>query len=77
VRVAAFRVAMLVGNSGLVYLAGRHSWLLGFGLAAGFMLGLALAHRLLLPRGAASGARAAAAGAQRRRSGWPTCGRRT
>ena len=48
-RVAAFRIAMLVGNSGLVYLGGRHSWLLGFGLAGGLMLVLAVAHRVLLP----------------------------
>jgi MFS transporter, PAT family, beta-lactamase induction signal transducer AmpG len=48
-RVAAFRVAMLVGNAGLVYLGGRHSWLLGFGLAAALMLGLAVAHRISLP----------------------------
>lgn len=51
-RVAAFRVAMLVGNSGLVYLGGRHSWLLGFGLAGGLMLTLALAHYFLLPASA-------------------------
>jgi len=58
VRVAAFRIAMLVGNSGLVYLGGRHSWLLGFGIAAGLMLALAVGHRLLLPRGANERARA-------------------
>jgi len=51
-RVAAFRVAMLVGNSGLVYLGGRHSWLLGFGLAGGLMLTLAVVHRVLLPASA-------------------------
>lgn len=50
VRVAAFRAAMLVGNSGLVYLAGRTSWLLGFGAAGAIMVALALAHRLWLPR---------------------------
>ena len=69
VRVAAFRVAMLVGNSGLVYLGGRYSWLLGFGVAAGLMLGLAVGHQLLLPRGANERARATAvrarSGAQR------------
>ncbi|MBA3549361.1 MAG: MFS transporter [Nannocystis sp.] len=59
-RVAAFRVAMLVGNSGLVYLGGRHSWLLGFGVAAALMLALAVGHRLLLPRGANERARASA-----------------
>ena len=50
VRVAAFRVAMLVGNSGLVYLAGRTSWLLGFGAGGAILVLLALAHRLWLPR---------------------------
>ena len=69
VRVAAFRVAMLVGNSGLVYLGGRYSWLLGFGVAAGLMFGLAVGHQLLLPRGANERARATAvrarSGAQR------------
>ncbi|MCA9657131.1 MAG: MFS transporter [Myxococcales bacterium] len=51
VRVAAFRAAMLVGSSGLVYLGGRLSWLLAFGAAAALLGGLALFHRLLLPRG--------------------------
>lgn len=53
VRVAAFRAAMLVGNSGLVYLAGQHGWLLAFGAAGGIMAALALAHRLWLPRAGA------------------------
>ena len=61
VRVAAFRIAMLVGNSGLVYLGGRHSWLLGFGVAAALMLALAVGHRLLLPRGANERTRASVA----------------
>ncbi|MBK9752834.1 MAG: MFS transporter [Nannocystis sp.] len=58
-RVAAFRVAMLVGNSGLVYLGGRHSWLLGFGLAGGLMLILAVVHRVLLPPSAGERSRRA------------------
>ena len=58
-RVAAFRVAMLVGNAGLVYVGGRHSWLLAFGLAAALMLTLAGLHRLLLPRSASERARRA------------------
>lgn len=53
VRVAAFRAAMLVGNSGLVYVAGQHSWLLAFGTAGAIMVGLGLAHRLWLPRAGA------------------------
>jgi PAT family beta-lactamase induction signal transducer AmpG len=50
-RAAAFRAAMLFGSSGLVFLGGRISWLLAFGTAAAIMVGLALAHRLFLPRG--------------------------
>ena len=38
VRIAAFRAAMLVGNAGLVYVGGRYSWLLGFGVAAAMMV---------------------------------------
>ena len=60
-RVAAFRIAMLVGNSGLVYLGGRHSWLLGFGLAGGLMLALAIGHRILLPASASERTRRASA----------------
>lgn len=51
IRVAAFRAAMLVGSSGLVYLGGSVSWLLAFGAAAAILGGLALFHRLILPRG--------------------------
>lgn len=50
IRVAAFRAAMLVGSSGLVYLGGRVHWLAGFGVAALMMLALALNHKLRLPR---------------------------
>lgn len=51
-RVAAFRAAMLVGSSGLVFLAGTVNWLLAF-LAGAFLLsGLALFHALWLPRSA-------------------------
>ncbi|MCA9635280.1 MAG: MFS transporter [Myxococcales bacterium] len=57
VRVAAFRAAMLVGSSGLVYLGGRVSWLLAFGAAAAILGGLALLHRLILPHGAAEAER--------------------
>jgi PAT family beta-lactamase induction signal transducer AmpG len=49
-RVAAFRAAMIVGSSGLVYLAGRASWLLGFGAAALLMLLTALGNARLMPR---------------------------
>jgi PAT family beta-lactamase induction signal transducer AmpG len=49
IRVAAFRAAMLVGSSGLVYLGGAFHWLAGFGVAALLMGVLAIAHRLRLP----------------------------
>ncbi|HFE45585.1 MAG TPA: MFS transporter, partial [Nannocystis exedens] len=60
IRVAAFRVAMLVGSSALVYLGGRVSWLLAFGAAALILGGLALFHRIFLPLGKGEGRRAAA-----------------
>ena len=49
-RTAAFRAAMLIGSSGLVFLGGHVHWLLGFGSAAVLMLGLGVAHWLWLPR---------------------------
>lgn len=49
-RQAAFRVAMLLGGSGLVYLAGRVSWRLAFLVAGALALGLALAYVFVLPR---------------------------
>ncbi len=52
IRVAAFRVAMVVGSGGLVYLGGRFGWLFGFGAGAAMLVSLAVFHRLVLPRGA-------------------------
>jgi PAT family beta-lactamase induction signal transducer AmpG len=49
VRTAAFRVAMIVGSSALVVLAGRTSWLLGFGAAGVVMLATAMVNALVLP----------------------------
>lgn len=49
VRVAAFRAAMLVGSAGLVYLGGRFDWLVGFGVGALILIGLAVVHRFVLP----------------------------
>ncbi|HGG58147.1 MAG TPA: MFS transporter, partial [Nannocystis exedens] len=60
IRVAAFRVAMLVGSSALVYLGGRVSWLLAFGAAALILGGLALFHRIFLPLGKGESRRTAA-----------------
>jgi PAT family beta-lactamase induction signal transducer AmpG len=50
VRTAAFRLAMLVGGSWLVVLAGRTSFRLGFVVAGGIMLVTALVNAWLLPR---------------------------
>lgn len=47
-RVAAYRVALLVGKSGLVALAGFVSWRVSFLAAAGIMMALAVLHRALL-----------------------------
>ena len=48
-RLAAYRVAMIVGSSPLVYLAGRTSWLLGFGAAGVLMLLVALFNAWVMP----------------------------
>ncbi|MCY0871479.1 MAG: MFS transporter [Acidithiobacillus caldus] len=49
-RVAAYRVAMLAGNGGLVVLAGWVSWTACFLTAAGMLWLLAGFHRWMLPR---------------------------
>ncbi len=49
-RVAAYRVAMLVGNSLLVIIAGWLSWILCFSLAAAMLIGLSIWHQKVLPR---------------------------
>ncbi len=49
-RVASFRFAMMVGSSGLVFLAGRAGWLWGFLVGAGLLLALAVLHQMFLPR---------------------------
>ncbi len=49
-RQAAFRAAMILGGSGLVWLAGyAGSWRLAFGLAGGIMATLALVNAFVLP----------------------------
>lgn len=53
-RVAAYRVALLVGNGVLVWLAGTTSWRTCFLAAAALMAVLAGLHHLLLPRPDAS-----------------------
>lgn len=47
-RVAAYRVALLVGKSGLVWLAGTTSWAVCFAAAAAMMVVLAIYHRFAL-----------------------------
>jgi PAT family beta-lactamase induction signal transducer AmpG len=48
-RLAAYRLAMIVGSSLLVYLAGRTSWLLGFGAAGVLMIGIAVVNAVVMP----------------------------
>ena len=48
-RIASYRVALLVGNGVLVWLAGRTSWFWCFMVAGGLMLLLTIAHALFLP----------------------------
>jgi len=50
VRNAAYRLALVVGSSALVYLAGRTSWELGFGSASILMLLVAFLNQRTLPR---------------------------
>ncbi|MBI3609687.1 MAG: MFS transporter [Nitrospirae bacterium] len=50
VRVAAYRIALLVGNGALVVLAGMVSWATCFLTAGGIMAVLGLLHHLLLPK---------------------------
>lgn len=49
VRIAAFRGAMIVGSSALVYLAGRTDWLWGFGAAGALMIVVAGINAAVMP----------------------------
>lgn len=73
-RVAAYRAAMLVGSSGLVFLGGYFNWLVAFGLAALLLFALALVHQRVLkevPRlGSAPEPETAALGAAAEHVGW-------
>src|SRR5438477_11498486 len=53
-RVAAYRVALLVGNGALVVLAGKVSWQACFLTAAGILGVLAVWHHLVLPKAPAN-----------------------
>jgi PAT family beta-lactamase induction signal transducer AmpG len=48
-RLGAYRLALIVGSSALVYLAGRTSWLLGFGGAGVLMILTALINAAVMP----------------------------
>lgn len=48
-RLGAYRLAMIVGSSGLVVLAGKTSWLLGFGAAGVLMVLVGLLNAALMP----------------------------
>jgi MFS transporter, PAT family, beta-lactamase induction signal transducer AmpG len=49
-RIAAFRVATLVGASALVWVAAQTSWMIGFGAAGVLMLATAGTNRLVMPQ---------------------------
>ncbi len=49
-RLGAYRLAMIVGSSVLVYLAGKTSWLLGFGAAGVLMILTAIVNAIVMPR---------------------------
>jgi PAT family beta-lactamase induction signal transducer AmpG len=67
VRTAAFRCAMIVGSSALVFLAGRTNWTLGFGAAGALMILTAAVNAAVLPRPAepAASDRSRASGGRR------------
>jgi len=69
-RVAAYRAAMLVGSSGLVFLGGYFNWLVAFGLAALLLLALALVHQRILKEVPRSGQEPAAPEAAVESVGW-------
>jgi PAT family beta-lactamase induction signal transducer AmpG len=48
-RLGAYRLALIVGSSALVYLAGRTNWLLGFGAAGVLMIVTALVNAVVMP----------------------------
>jgi MFS transporter, PAT family, beta-lactamase induction signal transducer AmpG len=50
VRVAAFRAAMIAGSSGLVVLAGKTNWVMGFGAAGVLMTLIGLVNLAVTPR---------------------------
>jgi PAT family beta-lactamase induction signal transducer AmpG len=65
-RVGAYRVALLVGKSGLVALAGYTTWKVSFLAGAGIMAALAIANRWLLAAPAGKGAARSGEGAASR-----------
>ena len=61
-RLGAYRLAMIVGSSVLVYLAGKTSWLLGFGAAGVLMVLVGLVNAVVMPHPPEGHAEAGAAG---------------
>ena len=49
----AYRLALIAGGGGVLWISGRTSWPVAFGVSSGLLLALALGHGLLLPRGEA------------------------
>ena len=47
----SYRLALIAGGGGIVFLSGKTSWFAGFSAAAAVLLGLACYHSLLLPKG--------------------------
>jgi len=64
-RLGAYRLALIVGSSALVYLAGRTSWLLGFGAAGVLMIVTALVSAAVMPHPVEAHVSAEAPGAGR------------
>ena len=62
-RIAAYRIALLVGKGALVWLAGKASWGACFAVGGGLMLVLAAGHAVVLPKEAARHAAEARRGA--------------
>jgi PAT family beta-lactamase induction signal transducer AmpG len=56
-RLGAYRLALIVGSWGLVHLAGKTSWLWGFGAAGALMIVTALVNAVVMPHPSEQGPR--------------------
>ncbi|HXT96592.1 MAG TPA: MFS transporter [Polyangia bacterium] len=61
-RLGAYRLALIVGSSALVYLAGKKGWFWGFGAAGAIMIVTALVNAVVMPHPRESALRAAERG---------------